>query len=276
VSFNASGAVSYTGPGELTETWSSGRAWRWTSSLGSYSQVRVGSNGALYDDKRVAQVPMRVQMLRGAVFGPIRVNTSGAMIRSAAVQYNGHPATCILLSRGAAPEASGRSWVETEYCVDDATGLLDVYSEAPGMYAYYDYSRGLEFHGRTLPNHVTIYVAGASVIDAQVSVADAPSADASLFTPTAEMLTNGPVLSMMYGMRFPVIAQGAPGNAISPVIVHATLDSEGKAMEQEVASAADPSLVQPAMELVKSETFASSDSPQRDVYINVRFVPRSQ
>jgi hypothetical protein len=60
------------------------------------------------------------------------------------------------------------------------------------------------------------------------------------------------------------------------VIVHATLDSEGKAMEQEVASAADPSLVQPAMELVKSETFASSDSPQRDVYINVRFVPRSQ
>ena len=277
VSFNASGSVAFTGPGESADTWVSGRSWRWTANLGSYSQTRTGSMGAVYDEKPISQVPMRYQMLRGAVFGPIRMSTSGAAIRSVAVEANGRPATCLLLSRGGLPNySSARMWEETEYCIDNASGLLDIYSEAPGVYALYSYGQNLQFHGRLLPDHITVYCGGSEALSAQLTIKDS-SADASQLKPTQEMLANGPSTGMTYAMRFPMnVPWSGNASAVQPVIVHATVDPAGRVLEEEVAMASDPALAQVALDTVKTATFSQTGAPQRDIYINVRFVPTSQ
>lgn len=232
VSFNASGNVAFTGPGESTDTWVSGRSWRWTANLSSYSQTRTGALGAVYDDKPVSQVPMRYQMLRGAIFAPIRMSTSGAAIRSVAVELNGRPATCLLLARAGLPPSTARAWEETEYCIDNASGLLEIYSEAPGVYVLYGYSRNLQFHGRAVPDHINIYSGGAEVLDALLTIKDS-SADAAQLAPTQEMLANGPGVAMMYAMRFPMnVPLAVNGSAIQPVIVHTTLDPAGWVLEE--------------------------------------------
>ncbi len=276
VSFNASGNVTFTGPGESTDTWVSGRNWRWTASLGSYSQTRTGAGRAVYDDKPVSQVPMRYQMLRGAIFAPIRMSTSGAAIRSVAVESNGRPATCLLLARASLPPSTARAWEETEYCIDNASGLLDIYSEAPGVYVLYGYGQNLQFHGRVVPDHIAIYSGGSEALSAQLTIKDS-SVDAAQLAPTEQMLANGPGMAMMYAMRFPMnVPSPVNGSVIQPVIVHATLDQAGRALEEEVTMASDPELAQAAMDAVKNGAFSQNGSPQRDVYINVRFVPAPQ
>ena len=60
--------MTYTGSGELTETWLSGQRWRWTASLGNYSQVRIGSGNVGFDETPVRAVPMWVHLLRNAIF----------------------------------------------------------------------------------------------------------------------------------------------------------------------------------------------------------------
>jgi len=274
VAFTAQGAVGYTGPGELTESWISGRSWRWTASLGDYSQVRIGSNGMTFDVQPVDVVPLRVQMLRGAIFAPIRLTGSAAMIRTAAAQLNSRPVTCILLSHMPAPanQVPGRLWEETEYCVDNASGLLQIYSEAPGTYIVYSYSRNLQFHGRVIPDQIAGYVGGAQVLTAQLSIEDLGSVDQADFTPSNAMRARGPVPEMMYGMRFPMRASGpASTSAVSPVIVHATINAEGNVIEEELSAAAEPSLAQQALALVKQNHYNNGVPSQREAYINVRF-----
>src|SRR5262249_11357768 len=68
VTFVAGGSVAHTGPGTLSETWFSGQRWRWTASLADYSQTRIGRGQAGFDEKPVPAVPVRVQMIREAVF----------------------------------------------------------------------------------------------------------------------------------------------------------------------------------------------------------------
>ena len=126
VTFVAGGDVTYVGSGELTETWLSGQSWRWTANLGNYSQVRIGSGMRGFDEQQVRVIPMRVKMLRQALFWPIGGNTSTVMLRKAAVQWNGKPTTCILIGKPYSPSVSGRDWTETEYCIDNASGLLQV------------------------------------------------------------------------------------------------------------------------------------------------------
>lgn len=155
--FAAGGNVSYVGPGELTEIWLSGQSWRWTASLGGYDQVQIGSHGTTLSDK-YATAPLRVHMLRNAVFWPVRTNPASA-IRVASIQWNGRPATRILLSRvpGADAAIQSRLWEEIEYCVDNASGLLQVYSIAPGGYAVYGYGKNLRMSGRFVPDQITFY-----------------------------------------------------------------------------------------------------------------------
>jgi hypothetical protein len=127
-----------------------------------------------------------------------------------------------------------------------------------------------------VPDHITIYSGGAEVLDALITIKDS-SVDAAQLAPTEEILAGGPSMAMMYAMRFPMnVPSPVSGSAIQPVIVHATLDQAGRALEEEVTMASDPSLAQEAMDAVKNGAFSQTGSPQRDVYINVRFVPASQ
>jgi hypothetical protein len=273
VSFLAGGIAAYTGPGELAETWLSGRGWRWTASLGGFSMARIGSGGQIADENPVDAIPMRVQMLRDAIFwAGARMSPASAAIRTAAVELNGKPATCVLVSRMDGAVATARLWEEEEYCADNSSGLLQIYSIAPGEYAIYDYGRKLEFHGRPIPDRIVVYVGGTTVLDARVDIAEAGTADPHLFNLTPEMFAGKPALVMVNGFRFSLnVPDESAGGRVRPVIVHASIDPAGNVLEEELSAAADPALAQPALDLVRKHNFGFAGVNQRDAYINVRF-----
>ncbi|MBZ5521959.1 MAG: hypothetical protein LAP21_06930 [Acidobacteriia bacterium] len=274
--FTATGNVQFTGQGEVTETWLNGRHWRWTASLGNYSQVRTSANGHIFDEQPVSVVPMRVQMLRAAIFNPVHAVPAGTGIRTATVQSNGMQVTCLLSTeRGQLPGGHSRSWGEREYCVQNDSGLLHVYSEAPGVYVEYGYSQRLQFHGRTIPDQVSVFIAGSPVIEAQISISDVGSNGEAL--EAARPSTNEPPIMLGQASRFPIAAQERTGlKEIQPVIVHVTVDNHGNLLEEELVTAADPALARMALQIVKDSKFSPIDSTQREAYINVRFSPAAQ
>ena len=133
-------------------------------------------------------------MVRTAVFGPMPGNWSHSLIRFAGAKGNGKAVTCALMSRfGHTSYTSGRRWTESEFCINPQSGLLQMFSEAPGIYATYDYTNALSYHGRTLPREITILQGGNTVLQIHISsLDDADAGDGRLFTPTAEILARGP------------------------------------------------------------------------------------
>jgi hypothetical protein len=260
------------GMGEVTETWLSGRSWRYEQTLGSYSEVRVSGRapGQTFM-KRTEIAPIPVQMVRAALFWPVGGNPSVSTIRSAAAEWNGKPVTAVLISGGADSTYPGRHWVETEYVVDNATGLLQIYSRAPGSFAVYSYDKGLQFHGRLMPDRITFFVAGLQVMDAQmVSIADPGNVDQKVFSPTSDM---SPVPMGGGNQRFPLMAHDPTNSGVlKQVIVHTLIDGTGNVIDSVVSATADPALSDTALALVKQTKFSAA-TPQTDAYINVRFVP---
>jgi hypothetical protein len=282
ISFNATAStLNPGGAGQLRETWISGENWRWDGSLGGYTLLRISSNAAVYDQNPDSMIPLRLKMLSNAVFAPIEGAPRKATIRTTSVEWKGAQITCILMSAGANEQtpATGRQWYETEYCIDPATGLLDIYSKAPGIYAVYDYSNALSFHGRVLPGSITITENGATVLAAQLtSVADTDPSNASPFTPTSQMIAQGPATALQLPTRFPLPGPSpAPGAVVQPVIVHAVIDAKGNVRESEVLQTSSVSAA--ALAFVTGMKFApmtpaSGASPtEREAYINVRFQP---
>ena len=205
-------------------------------------------------------------------------------MRFANVAWKGAQITCILTSRrgNAQVPATGRQWYETEYCIDPATDPLDIASIAPGVYTVYDYTNSLSFHGRVMPGTVTITENGAPVVSAQLtSISDFDPKNTTFFTPSAQMIAQGPATMLMQPTRFPVqVNLPAPGAVVQPVIVHAVIDSPGAVKESEALQTS--SMSEAALALVKGMTFsdtqpAAGASPtEREAYINVRFRPAEQ
>jgi hypothetical protein len=282
VSFNAAASTLYpAGQGTLEENWVSGQHWRWTASLGNYAQLQIGSNSAVYG-QNLAVMPMRVKALREALFAPLPGNGSRLTLRSASVSLNGTPLTCVLTSSGANQQipANGRQWYENEYCIDPATSTLRISSIAPGMYVTYDYSNGHKFHERLLPGKITITESGSTVLEAQIdSVSDADPSNLTIYTPTAQMMAQGaaPVIEMPERFpRFFAAPAGSP-SMVQPVIVHATLNQEGRILEIEALQS--NAYTSAALQMVMQETFGGRPLPAgasphlREAYINVQFRP---
>jgi hypothetical protein len=220
---------------------------------------------------------LRLQTLRSAIFWPVSI-TPGGLLRIASGTLNGTQLLCILHSFGSADQpADSRRWGETEYCVDTASGLLRVYSQAPGMYVMFDYEQALQFHGRTLPRQISIYEAGKEVVKARMaSIEDLGAVDEQVLGPTQEMLARGPVAPAGSPMRFGKPTP-APGNmamsAIQPVIVHASIGPDGHVLEAE-ALQNYPALSELAVKIVREGAYPNATmrgSRQREAFINVRF-----
>jgi hypothetical protein len=277
VTFTASGNLTYTGAGELTEIWMSGQTWRVTESIGNYSLVRIGYSGQRADQQPVSLIPMRSHMLRNEFLWVTEINDAGeGQIRTSAAQWNGKPVTCILLSNvtGPAAQTQSRLWEENEYCVANDSGLLQTHSDAPGAYAVFGYTKNLQFHGKSMPDRITMYVAGAQAVDGDFSITDPSAGDQSLLTPTPQMtLTARPVIPLSKAMKIPLNVPGSTsGDTVQPVMIHAQLDGQGNVVEAELSAAANPSLTQSALDLVKKMHFGGGSH----IYVNVRFVPASQ
>jgi hypothetical protein len=264
------------GSARMEEVWMSGSMWRWTATLGSISETRIGSNGTVYESG--PGLPLRLQTLRNAIFWPVNTGPSG-LLRIGSGTLQGTQLLCVLHSGRDFPQApASRRWEETEFCVDPQTGLLQLYSQAPGMYVIFDYQQPLKFHNRTLPRTISVYVAGTKVLDARLdSIEDLTNVDTLVFMPTAEMVARGPAATAASPIRFPQVA-AMPGSAVTgevqPVIVHASIGLDGKVLEAE-ALQNFPVLSAAAVELVKRSSYpAASRSPrprQREAFINVKF-----
>jgi hypothetical protein len=269
ISFSAFGRVQDVGPGEMEETRNASGARRWIGHLGNFALTRIITD-RMYDQGSTGPIPFRLNMAREYAFGaPLNVMNS---IRTANATLNGVSMTCILTSvrPSAAP---GRDWSEIEYCIDPLSELLRVYSAAPGIYATYGYSNSASFHGRLVPDQITISEAGSIVLQGSIGVKDPDSLDPSLFAPTSQMSTGG------VGLQPPthrVLNRSAtsPVVPIQPVVVHAILSPEGSVVEAEALQTPDAPLSQSAVDLVKATKYDATIDygypPQQEIFVTVQ------
>jgi hypothetical protein len=272
--FTAVGSAVDNGSGELTEIWMNGQKWRWTAALGSVSVARISNLGRLTENTHVDVIPMRAHMLRNEIFWATSEFTVKAQLRTAQIQSNGKPSTCILASGVTGPmtQTQGRLWQEEEYCVDNGSGLLMVHSIAPGTFAVFGYNSHQQFHGRTMPDRITIYVAGSLVADASFTIVDASSTDEAAIATGSETASNDRVVGVQMPGRMMI---GAPAGASvtgtpQSVMIHAEVNGEGKVVEEELSATGDPGLTQAALDLVKGTEFGPTGT-QRQMYLNVVF-----
>jgi hypothetical protein len=237
--------------------------------------VRIGAEGHIYGANPSDPVPLRVQLVRTVLLRPIVHDPGSFVFRTADLEHNGKPVVCMLLSYSLPPNPAPRSWVEREDCIAPTTGLLQMWSEAPGIYAVYDYTGATEFHGHTLPRQISIFEEGRLTVQVRVeSLEDAPNIDPNLLQPTPEMADAGESFGLAGPRRMPLRVD--PTNAptsrfFQPVIVHATLDAEdGTVLDAEALQTTDPDLSRAALDIVRSTSFDPSGF-QQEVFFNVQF-----
>ena len=275
VSFMSSGQALYEGDGTMEEISAGGR-WRWTAQLGSSSQTHLSpGGGVVYSSNPRDPIPMRVQMVRTAIFAPIVRNIGAEVIRTAEVMRDGKELTCLLLSGSAPDPAAPRQWFETEYCMDADTGLLRTWSEAPGIYIDYDYADAIHFAGRTVPRDITVTEGNTAILQIHVdSLQPAIGLTAEMFKPTRAMLADGPAFVNGGPQRFPLRVDRAPegeASVVQPVIIHATLsNTDGRVIEAEALPGPDPALAQEALDLIEKTNFPANGM-QQEVFVNVRY-----
>ena len=272
-SFNSDGSA-----GVLEESWLSGATWKWSEHLGNYSQLRIFHKGVAYDSNPGSYQPLRLEMVRQAIFWPVGGNFANTVIRVAEANWNGKPVTCALIAgpRASASQETGRQWIEEEFCVDPATGFLQTYSIAPGIYDVYDYSNAFKFHGHSIARRITIVQNSVPVATVELNeMKDLNSTDESQFTPTADM--KAPGIRLGPPMRFPQVAKNkaTATGVVQPIIIHAALDVTGRVLEAEALQTSDSALSDAALKLVKNTNYGrmrNGELVQRDVFVNVQFV----
>jgi len=268
--FTSSGDASQNGQGTFSETWLSGGVWRWSATLGNASITRLMSPQGAFAESAAA-VPLRIHMLRNAIFSSLYGNIAmGTQLRTASVIFNGKPTTCMLTSGVATANYQGRLWEETEYCFDNASGLLVVSSLAPGMFTTYSYEKSLALHGHTFPDHFTMYVGGNRVLDASLTVSDATGTNPNSLAPTPDLVPRGTVVDAPSRQPMQLPAPGGVSKVL-PFLIEANVVN-GQVVNVEVCAASDSSLLQRAIDAVKGVNLGSGQQ-QQVVYFNVKFVP---
>ncbi len=228
VSFMSSGQTQFEGDGSMEDI-SSGPRWRWTAQIGSSSQTHLSpGGGVVYSTNPHDPIPMRVQMVRSALFAPIAFNLGADVIRTAEVNRDGKELTCMLLSASSPYPDAPRQWYETEYCFDADTGLLRTWSEAPGIYIDYNYADAIHFAGRTIPRDITVTEGSEAILQIHMdSLEPAVGLMPSMFQPTRSMIADGPAFVINGPRRFPLRADSAEnGEASSRATGHHSRHSQ--------------------------------------------------
>jgi len=277
VSFESNGMSETEGAWTMDEMSDGGTHWRWTAQLqGTDLRVlRIGTDGRVYGNNPSEPVPLRIQLVRSALHWPIMRNAGASAIRAADVERDGITMSCLLLSASIPPNPAPRSWVEREYCIDPASGLLQMWSEAPGIYAVYDYTGARNFHGHTVPQQISIFEDGRLAVQARLeSLEDAPTLDPALFKRAPELADAAESFTLASPSRFPMRVDPSDGPTspfFQPLIVHAILDAQdGTVLDAEALQTSDRDLSRAAIDLVRSTTFPPSGF-QQEAFINVQF-----
>ena len=275
VSFETNGATKNEGSGTMEEFYDGHSQFRWTAQLHDVKVTRVGADHRVYGSNPSEPIPLRIQLIRSVLLRPVLHDIAKFEIRAANVVHDGKPLTCFLLSYSLPPNPAPRAWVEREDCIDPDTGLLRMWSEAPGIYAVYDYD-GADFHGRVLPRQVSIYEEGRLAVQIHVeSLEDAPNLDANLFKPSEEMGEADETFALSGAGRLGplrVDPSDAPASRFyQPVIVHAILDAQdGSVLDAETLQNSSDDLGRAALDLVRSTSFEPTGF-QQEMFIGVHF-----
>lgn len=285
VSFETNGSTRVEGAGTMEEFYDGHGQFRWTAQVGNARWTRVGDDHHVYGTDPSEPIPLRIQLVRSALLRPVKHDLAQYEIRGTDVKSDGKPLVCLLLSHSLPPNPAPRAWVEREDCVDQETGVLRMWSEAPGIYAVYDYDgtdshgndfHSTNFHGHVLPRQVSIYEEGRLAVQIHLeSLEDAPNLDANLFKPSPEMGEAGETFGLWSAGRLGplrVDPTDAPTSRFyQPVIVHAILNAEdGTVLDAETLQDSSDELGRAAIDLVRNTAFDPTGF-QQEMFINVHF-----
>ncbi len=249
--FTVAGSVS-SGQWQMEDMSPSGGLYRWTVEGPGYSAVNLNVNRIFYSTQPANGLPLRLIQVREAIFKTEAVVGAHATLRTANASLNGVDLVCALVAHNAIAPAGtgGRQWEEQEYCVDPKAGTLVTYSEAPGSYFHYDYSKALQFHGKLIPNGFTITQAGQTVVEAQTeSVSDPADNPAAFQTTGLNQIGVGAIMSSpwQFRIRLPLPGVSQSGAAAQAVALHAVQSPDGQISDVEVLASSDSSLNQAAV-----------------------------
>jgi hypothetical protein len=257
-SFTSYGSSSSDGRWILEDMSPGTDVYRWTAQGPSYSAVFLTSKKLLSSSQPGGAVPLRLAQVRSAIFGAFFPGIGPlATLRAADGNVGGAALKCVLIAvnipAGTQPEfASGRSFGESEYCIDPKTLLLELYSPAPGIYIHYDYANAQHFHDTIIGGGFTITEGGKTIIEARTdSVSDAPPPNSNLFEPTGLHTLGAGIVA-----EVPTLVRGiggAPGSSAQSsktevVVVHGVLSPDGKLDEPEIIASTNPSFNQAAID----------------------------
>jgi hypothetical protein len=249
-SFTVTGPLS-TGRWQLEDISPGQELYRWTAQGPDYSAVNLNVSRIFYSNQSATGLPLRLIQVREAIFKSEAVVGPRATLRTANASLNGVDLVCALIAHNAiAPAGSGgRQWEEQEYCVDPKAGTLVTYSEAPGLYFHYDYSKALQFHGKLIPNGFTITQAGQTVVEAQTeSVSDPVNNPEAFQTTGLNQIGVGATMSSawQYRVRLPLPGD-APGAMAQVVELHALQSPGGQVSDVELLASSDTALNEAAI-----------------------------
>jgi hypothetical protein len=268
-SFTATGQTAFEGDGHFQMIVHS-KSWRMEAQLGRSTTIRLVSGGHTYGNSATEPIPLRILLLWTAIFNPIDSNGAMGTLRSVSVNYKGQKLTCVLVSGSVPRIPAPRYYQEHETCVDAESGLLKVWSEKPGIYADYDYTGAIDFHGNIMARQITITEAGTPTLQIHIdSLRDATPEDEALLRPGPPLVTTFNVsIPNTFPLRVPP-SEGEPPDV--RVIVHAAIDAnDGHVLEAEALQSWNPQLAQAAIEAVKAVRFAPTGL-EREAFINVMF-----
>jgi hypothetical protein len=282
---NSGGQTDYDGAWKIEEISDPELGLRWTATASAgYTTTHISSKGMTFGAGTASTIPLRLHEARAALFDPIPAlgALNRAVIRTSTATFNGTQVTCVLLSgsESAVAATPGRRWEETEECIDPQSGLLRVHSQVPGRYYAYDYSNAPRLRGYVMPRKVAVAEAGKIVSAISVdSLTELPTADPSLFVPTAEMKEAGRAVGMAGAQKISrVLGPGTfqAGATARAVCVFGLVTSSGQLVEAHSLQPSDPNS-QAALEAVKQMNFSRPVLPgtgpqQHFVFVIEKFV----
>jgi hypothetical protein len=281
---NSGGQTDYDGTWQMEDIFDPQLGLRWAASAAAgFSTVQISSKQTYYGEATGNVIPLRLHEARAALFDPIPSgNLSRSAIRTSAATFNGAAVTCVLISGQGNPAQSppGRRWDETEECIDQHSGLLQVHSRVPGRYSVYDYTKSVQLAGHVLPGKVMVTEGGKTISEINIeSLTSLSGADPALFVPTAEMKATGPAIAMAGAQeisRFPGQGPHAPGATVQAVCVFGLVTPAGQLIEAHSLQPSDPNS-QAAVDDAKRISFPKSSQtgsrPQQHfVFVIEKFV----
>ena len=282
---NSLGQTNYDGDWVMEDVYVPGKGTRWSAkSAAGYETARINSHGKNYAEGTASAIPLRLHEARGLLLNPLPTPeyADRGSIRTASATFRGAAVTCLLLSQNRRPAnpATGRGWEESEECIDANTGLLQTHSEAPGRYVVYEYAKGPQLDGRTVPQTVTVTEAGKVVSTITVESLKAVAApDASQFVASDAMKTVGDAVTMGGAAKLSrthgQLVAGS-GGTVTAVCVLGVLTPAGQLVEAHSLQPSDPNseaAVSDAKSINYSAITSAGAAPQQHLVVVVeRFV----